>query len=132
MSWKFLAVQTAINGKFDGDKNQYSCSLGGLLHVRLEGLNKRNFIGHLFEESDEICYFKNLKRENIFRADNSVGFSLFIVSKLASHSSILILDLDGDLFHIRAEDALREGEVRPPFEGFEQQIFIPLDKWTDF
>jgi hypothetical protein len=79
-------------------------------------------VGRFNQDTKE--FYKFVKRENILRIDNSIGFSRGMIEDLQPDTIIITID-DGRIFSISYNDYMKFRKPRR-FASFEPQDFVPL------
>lgn len=111
----------------DGNRVRVNGRCELLLHLKGEG--KTRNIGRLESVGGRIRYSKYCDPTNMFQANMSWGISWVVLDKLADNDDVVFYT-DRTKYYITAGEARECGSfLNFKKQGFELQLFVPIERW---
>jgi len=122
-----------IMNREDAYGNRIEMSKYGSLRLILASENRERGIGGLLiteDEPDIVYYVKNSKEKYIFKKLKAWGINAFVILNLKPTDKIII-KTNKKNYETTVKNVLEKGQYYFFKEqGFEKQIFLPLEEWT--
>lgn len=109
--------------------NEISIGETGKIFLKLKSEDRTREIGDLRIVEDKVYYLKISKEKYIFLKLNAWGINEFILSNL-QEDDIVIIKTEKQTYESTIKNILENGQYYFfKKQGFEKQIFLPLEKW---
>lgn len=88
-------------------------------------------IGEMVEVGDTWTFYKRVNRDkHYFRKLKAYGINYLLISSLNPDTQIVIDEIQGDMYKTTAGEIVAKGKfLNFKREGYELQIFLPLEEW---
>ena len=118
--------------KTDNLGNILTASVSGELGLKLFSEDRERMVGRYFDYKGKISYYKKVnEKAHLMRVNNSWGINFSLIEKLHD-DAIIVIDSEKSRYIISIREAKEVWDFRHfKTQGFEKQVFIPLQYWSD-
>jgi hypothetical protein len=107
--------------------NKYEGATVEYLYVNSK--DKKRMIGRMITQGDTKWYVKDAKVSHIMRKNNSWGVNWNVIDGM-SDTDYIGINCEGQKYYITVGKAKKCGEfLEFKTQGFEKQLFVPLENW---